>query len=58
MVLRAEEPRACLWYCHVPSHVTAPKDVDGQPTVAGMVGIVQVGDGETILVDPEEDEHH
>ena len=44
VMLRAEEPGTWLWHCHVLSHVTGPKDANGDPTVAGMVGVVQVGE--------------
>ena len=44
VVLEAEETGTWLWHCHVLSHVTGPKDANGQPTTAGMVGVVQVGE--------------
>lgn len=47
VVLRAEEPGTWLWHCHVLSHVTGPKGDDGVPTVAGMVGVVQVSEDTT-----------
>lgn len=58
VVLRAGEPGTWLWHCHVLSHVTGPKDAEGKPTVAGMVGVVQVSDGKTALADPKEHKHH
>lgn len=47
VVLRAEETGIWLWHCHVLSHVTGPKDANGIPTTAGMIGVVQVEDGKT-----------
>jgi len=42
VILQAEEPGTWLWHCHVLSHVTGPKDENGNPTHAGMIGVVQV----------------
>lgn len=47
-----------LWHCHVLSHVTGPKDADGNDTSAGMVGVVVVEDGETELVDMSNHTNH
>ena len=44
VVLEAEETGTWLWHCHVLSHVTGPKDANGDPTTAGMVGVIQVGE--------------
>lgn len=47
VILHAEETGTWLWHCHVLSHVTGPKNPDGTPTNAGMIGIVKVTDGRT-----------
>jgi manganese oxidase len=47
-----------LWHCHVLSHVTGPRDADGNDTAAGMIGIVVVDDGETELADLSNHTHH
>lgn len=46
VVLEPTETGTWLWHCHVLSHVTGPKDENGQPTVAGMVGVVEVSEDE------------
>ena len=53
VLLRAEEPGTWLWHCHVLSHVTGAKGPDGLPTVAGMVGVVQVHGPDVALPDPK-----
>lgn len=58
VILVGDAPGTWLWHCHVLSHVTGPKDETGMPTVAGMVGIVQVDDGKTALIPPTEHRHH
>lgn len=58
VILKAEEPGIWLWHCHVLSHVTGPKDENGIPTVAGMVGVVQVEDGKTALPDIKNHKNH
>lgn len=55
VLLEAREPGTWLWHCHVLSHVTGPKNADGSPTVAGMVGIVRVEDGDTQTADRAHD---
>lgn len=39
-----------LWHCHVLSHVTGAKDVDGNDTAAGMIGAIVVEDGTAVPV--------
>jgi FtsP/CotA-like multicopper oxidase with cupredoxin domain len=58
VILKAEEPGVWLWHCHVLSHVTGPKDENGIPTVAGMVGVVQVEDGKMALPDMKNHKNH
>ena len=53
VLLRANEPGTWLWHCHVLSHVTGVKGPDGLPTVAGMVGVVQVHGPDVALPDPK-----
>lgn len=47
-----------LWHCHVLSHATGPKDEDGNETSAGMIGVIEVEDGETELIDMENHKNH
>lgn len=47
-----------IWHCHVLSHVTGPRDADGNDTSAGMVGVVIVDDGLTALADPAAHTNH
>jgi manganese oxidase len=47
-----------IWHCHVLSHATGPRDADGNETAAGMIGVVVVDDGETVLADMSNHTHH
>ncbi len=47
-----------IWHCHVLSHATGPRDADGNETAAGMIGVVIVDDGETVLADMSNHTHH
>jgi len=47
-----------LWHCHVLSHATGPRDADGNETAAGMIGVVVIDDGETLLADLQDHTHH
>jgi manganese oxidase len=47
-----------IWHCHVLSHVTGPRDADGNETAAGMIGVVVVDDGRTPLADMSNHTHH
>ena len=47
-----------IWHCHVLSHATGPRDADGNETAAGMIGVVVVDDGQTILADMSNHTHH
>jgi manganese oxidase len=47
-----------IWHCHVLSHATGPRDADGNETAAGMIGVVVVDDGKTILADMSNHTHH
>jgi len=58
VVLRAEETGIWLWHCHVLSHVTGPKDETGIPTSAGMIGVVQVEDGNPLAKTLAEHKNH
>lgn len=58
VILQAQEPGVWLWHCHVLSHVTGAKDDSGIPTVAGMVGVVQVEDGVAELPDLKNHKNH
>ena len=58
VVLRAEETGIWLWHCHVLSHVTGPKDANGVPTTAGMIGVVQIEDGKTPMKPITEHKNH
>lgn len=58
VILQAEEPGTWLWHCHVLSHVTGRKGDDGLPTVAGMVGVVQVEEDGAEAPDPRNHTTH
>lgn len=47
-----------IWHCHILSHVTGPRDADGNDTSAGMLGTVIVDDGQTALGDPADHTNH
>jgi manganese oxidase len=47
-----------VWHCHVLSHVTGDRDVAGNETAAGMIGVVVVEDGTTPLVDASNHKNH
>jgi len=47
-----------IWHCHVLSHVTGPRDADGNETAGGMIGVVIVDDGGTHLADMSNHTHH
>jgi manganese oxidase len=47
-----------IWHCHVLSHVTGPRDADGNETAAGMIGVVVVDDGRTPLADMANHTNH
>jgi manganese oxidase len=47
-----------IWHCHVLSHATGPRDADGNETAAGMIGVVVVEDGHTVLADMSNHTHH
>jgi manganese oxidase len=47
-----------IWHCHVLSHATGPRDADGNETAAGMIGVVVVDDGTTVLADMSNHTHH
>jgi manganese oxidase len=47
-----------IWHCHVLSHVTGPRDADGNETATGMIGVVVVDDGKTTLADMSNHTNH
>jgi manganese oxidase len=47
-----------IWHCHVLAHATGPKDADGNETAAGMIGVIIVDDGKTVLADLSQHTNH
>jgi manganese oxidase len=47
-----------IWHCHVLSHATGPRDASGNETAAGMIGVIIVDDGKTILADMANHTNH
>jgi manganese oxidase len=47
-----------IWHCHVLAHATGPKDADGNETAAGMIGVIIVDDGQTVLADMSNHRNH
>jgi manganese oxidase len=58
IILNPQYAGVWIWHCHVLSHVTGPRDADGNETAAGMIGVVVVDDGRTVLADPANHTHH
>jgi manganese oxidase len=58
LILHPQYAGVWIWHCHVLSHVTGPRDEAGHETAAGMIGLVIVDDGETVLADVSEHRHH
>jgi manganese oxidase len=58
IILNPQFAGTWIWHCHVLSHVTGPRDKDGHETAAGMIGVVVIDDGRTVLADPANHTHH